>query len=235
MKILVIADEESQKIWDFFRKEDYADIDLVISCGDLKADYLSFIATMIAVPVLYVHGNHDDKYERKPPEGCICIEDTVYMFHGIRILGLGGSYRYKPGVNQYTEVQMERRIRRLFWKIRRKGGIDILVTHAPAGGMHDGEDLCHKGFDAFYRVINKYHPKYMLHGHVHPEYGNFKREREHPSGTKIINVCGKYVLHVGKDEHPAEGRTGSLLYDLYKNVAMAGGKRRSHAVYTEEE
>ena len=86
MKILVIADEESQKIWDFFRKEDYADIDLVISCGDLKADYLSFIATMIAVPVLYVHGNHDDKYERKPPEGCICIEDTVYMFHGIRIL-----------------------------------------------------------------------------------------------------------------------------------------------------
>ena len=131
MKILVIADEESQKIWDFFRKEDYADIDLVISCGDLKADYLSFIATMIAVPVLYVHGNHDDKYKRKPPEGCICIEDTVYMFHGIRILGLGGSYRYKPGVNQYTEVQMERRIRRLFWKIRRKGGIDILVTRAP--------------------------------------------------------------------------------------------------------
>ena len=78
MKILVIADEESQKIWDFFRKEDYADIDLVISCGDLKADYLSFIATMIAVPVLYVHGNHDDKYKRKPPEGCICIEDTAF-------------------------------------------------------------------------------------------------------------------------------------------------------------
>ena len=38
MKILVIADEESQKIWDFCRKEDYADIDLVISCGVLKAD-----------------------------------------------------------------------------------------------------------------------------------------------------------------------------------------------------
>ena len=47
MKILVIADEESQKIWDFFRKEDYADIDLVISCGDLKADYLSAGAAKI--------------------------------------------------------------------------------------------------------------------------------------------------------------------------------------------
>ena len=156
MKILVIADEESQKIWDFFRKEDYADIDLVISCGDLKADYLSFIATMIAVPVLYVHGNHDDKYERKPPEGCICIEDTVYMFHGIRILGLGGSYRYKPGVNQYTEVQMERRIRRLFWKIHRKRGID--PNYFVHGHMHMnyGRDIPREDFIGDTKVINAY-------------------------------------------------------------------------------
>ena len=107
MKILVIADEESQKIWDFFRKEDYADIDLVISCGDLKADYLSFIATMIAVPVLYVHGNHDDKYKRKPPEGCICIEDTVYMFHGIRILGLGCRLHWtSESFSEYRTLRM---------------------------------------------------------------------------------------------------------------------------------
>ncbi len=159
MKILVIADEESQKIWDFFRKEDYADIDLVISCGDLKADYLSFIATMIAVPVLYVHGNHDDKY-------------------------------------QYTEVQMERRIRRLFWKIRRKGGIDILVTHAPAGGMHDGEDLCHKGFDAFYRVINKYHPKYFVHGHMHMNYGRDIPREDFIGDTKVINAYERYVIEI---------------------------------------
>ena len=163
---MVIADEESKYLWDFFDKSKLEGVDLIISCGDLNPNYLSFLTTFAAAPVLYVHGNHDDKYERKPPEGCICIEDTVYMFHGIRILGLGGSYRYKPGVNQYTEVQMERRIRRLFWKIHRKRGIDILVTHAPAGGMHDGEDLCHKGFDAFYRVINKYHPKYFVHGHM---------------------------------------------------------------------
>ena len=151
---------------------------------------------MIAVPVLYVHGNHDDKYERKPPEGCICIEDTVYMFHGIRILGLGGSYRYKPGVNQYTEVQMERRIRRLFWKIHRKRGIDILVPHAPAGGMHDGEDLCHKGFDAFYRVINKYHPKYFVHGHMHMNYGRDIPREDFIGDTKVINAYERYVIEI---------------------------------------
>ena len=125
------------------------------------------------------------------------------MFHGIRILGLGGSYRYKPGVNQYTEVQMERRIRRLFWKIRRKGGIDILVTHAPAGGMHDGEDLCHKGFDAFYRVINKYHPKYFVHGHMHMNYGRDIPREDFIGDTKVINAYERYVIEIKKlsDNH----------------------------------
>ena len=52
MKILFIADVEAMVYWDFFKKEDFADIDLIISCGDLKADYLSFLATMTTLPVL---------------------------------------------------------------------------------------------------------------------------------------------------------------------------------------
>jgi predicted phosphodiesterase len=73
MKILVLADEEAKVYWDFFKKEDFADIDLIISCGDLKASYLSFLATMVPVPVLYVRGNHDDDYKKDPPGGCTCI------------------------------------------------------------------------------------------------------------------------------------------------------------------
>ena len=66
MKILAIADEESKYLWDFFEKSKVEGIDLIISCGDLDPHYLSFLATLAAVPVLYVHGNHDDKYERIP-------------------------------------------------------------------------------------------------------------------------------------------------------------------------
>lgn len=36
----------------------------------------------------------------------VCIEDTVYVHNGVRILGLGGSMRYNSGVFQYTEWQM---------------------------------------------------------------------------------------------------------------------------------
>ena len=78
MKILFIADQESEAYWDFFRKEDFEGVELIVSCGDLKPAYLSFLATMVSVPVLYVHGNHDDKYDRTPPEGCICIENHIY-------------------------------------------------------------------------------------------------------------------------------------------------------------
>ena len=97
MKILVIADEECASLWDFFDKSKVEDIDLIISCGDLDPRYLSFLVTMTTVPVLYVHGNHDGKYEYIPPEGCTCIEDDIFVYEGVRILGLGGSMRYTKG------------------------------------------------------------------------------------------------------------------------------------------
>lgn len=79
---------------------------------------------------MYVHGNHDDKYNVKPPEGCICIEDEIYEYEGVRFLGLGGSNRYKPGENQYTQKEMTKRVKKLWWKLKRKNGFDVLVTHS---------------------------------------------------------------------------------------------------------
>ncbi len=59
MKILCLADEENKAYWDYFRKEKLDDIDLMLSCGDLKAEYLTFLVTMGHAPLLYIHGNHD--------------------------------------------------------------------------------------------------------------------------------------------------------------------------------
>ena len=196
MKILFLADEESKVYWDYFKKEQFEGIDLIISCGDLKPEYLSFLATLVPVPLLYVHGNHDDKYDKRPPEGCICIEDRIYNFNGIRILGLGGSYRYKDGVNQYTELQMARRLAKLKLKLTINRGFDILVTHSPAYGFHDGEDQCHRGFDSFNRLINTYHPKYFVHGHVHMNYGRQFPRVDAIGDTKVINAFERYILEV---------------------------------------
>ena len=153
MKILILADIESKYLWDYFEKEKLEGIDLIVSCGDLKPQYLSFLASFTKAPVLYVCGNHDDCYESTPPEGCTCIEDKIYKFNGLRIMGLGGSIRYNKGKNQFTQEQMKNRLKRMWLKIKWNKGIDILVTHAPAKGLNDGDDYVHKGFEAFIDIL----------------------------------------------------------------------------------
>lgn len=194
MKILAISDEESKYLWDFYERGKLDGIDLIISCGDLDPHYLSFLVTMSSVPVLYVKGNHDNKYDRQPPEGCTCIEDSIFVYNGVRILGLGGSMRYKGGPNQYTEEQMKRRVRKLFWQILRHRGFDILVTHAPAYQVNDGEDLPHRGFRIFCDLMEKYKPKFFLHGHVHKSYGKCYKQYDKYGDTHVINACGKCVF-----------------------------------------
>ncbi len=196
MKILFIADVESKMYWDFFQKEDFEGIDLIVSCGDLNPEYLSFLATMTPIPVLYVQGNHDDCYKDHPPGGCVCIEDRIYNFNGLRILGLGGSHRYKEGTYQYTEQQMRKRIRKLRFRLLAAGGIDILVTHAPASGFHDEDNPCHRGFAAFNLLIDRYHPKYFVHGHVHMNYGRSFPRKDKIGETTVINAYEKYILEI---------------------------------------
>ena len=193
MKILVISDEESKLYWDFYKPGTFDGIDLIISCGDLSPHYLSFIATFAHAPVLYVNGNHDGKPESPMPEGCICIEDKIYEFNGIRILGLGGSMRYKDGPNMFSQREMRSRVRKLKFKLWRSKGIDILVTHSPAYKLGDGDDLPHIGFAVFNELLDKYSPKYFLHGHVHLNYGSgFNRVTKY-NDTTIING---YIKHL---------------------------------------
>ena len=196
MKILAIADIEEPRFWEHWNQGRTQDIDLIISCGDLNPAYLEFLVTMTNRPLLYVRGNHDTRYDERPPEGAICIEDQVYDHNGLRILGLGGSMRYRQGKDMYTEAEMRRRVWKAGRAIRRAGGIDILVTHAPAKGYGDLSDLAHTGFDVFNHLLEKRQPEYMLHGHVHKNYERIRGEIAHPSGTRIINAYGHRVIEI---------------------------------------
>ena len=189
---MAIADEECKALWDHYEQGKLDDIDLIISCGDLDPRYLSFLATFARCPVLYVHGNHDKKYKDIPPEGCICIEDQIYEYKGVRILGLGGSMEYTGAAHQYTEKKMTARVKKLRWKLRFKKGFDILVTHAPAHQLNDGDDLPHKGFQVFRDLMEQYKPKYFIHGHMHKNYGKIKNPIESYGTTQIINAFVKH-------------------------------------------
>ena len=118
MKILAISDEEVPGFYEYYTPGTFDGYDLILACGDLKRRYLEFIVTLAPCPVLYVRGNHDESYKTEPPEGCICIEDQIYVYKGIRIMGLGGCQKYKEGMNFYTEKEMKKR--RKEWKKPRK-------------------------------------------------------------------------------------------------------------------
>ena len=224
MKILLIADTEERSLrdrWTEDTAERLADVGLVLSAGDLRPDYLEFLVTMLNVPLVYVRGNHDGYYDERPPEGCENADGRIVEVecysgsekHNIRILGLGGSMRYKSGAaDMYTESEMKARVRKAERIIRKRrlaarisGGtenagmpdFDILLTHAPCRGYGDMDDLPHTGFECFNELLNKYSPQLHCYGHVHQEYGRIDRRLRHPSGTLLINGSGYQIIDFG--------------------------------------
>ena len=80
MKILCVSDNEEYELYEGWTDEEaekLKDIGLILSAGDLDPEYLEFLVTMLNVPLLYVRGNHDSRYDEEPPEGCIDIDDKV--------------------------------------------------------------------------------------------------------------------------------------------------------------
>ena len=203
MKILCISDDEDPALWDHFSKSRLEGIDLIISCGDLKPEYLRFLVTMANVPLLYVHGNHDECYEWDAPEGCDCIDNAVVRYNGVIIAGLPGCRKYREGKFQITEHKMRALVWRLSFGIRRAKGLDILVTHAPPRGCGDLDDRPHMGFQAFYRIIDEFTPKLLLHGHVHMTYDLSIPREERIADTQVINVSNRYIIEIPDKPHPA--------------------------------
>lgn len=211
MNILVVSDEECPALWEHYIPGRLKEYDLILSCGDLKSEYLSFLVTMAHCPLLYIHGNHDEHYDRRPPDGCDCIEDKLVTYNGLRILGLGGCRQYHPGPHQYTEQQMRRRIRKLRWQIRRAGGVDLVLTHSPAQGLGDDSDPAHMGFEALRELLDQYHPAYLVHGHVHLRYHHEQPRTLTYQNTTIVNAYERYALCVPDREYPAD-RKNVLLW-----------------------
>ena len=188
MRILAVSDVDAKYFFDYYVPGKLDEFDLILACGDLRREYLEFLVTMSNRAVLYVHGNHDESFDQRPPEGCVCVDDRIYVWNGIRILGLGGSHRYRDGKYMFTERQMRRRIRRLWFRLWRHKGFDILLTHAPARHINDFDSISHRGFECFVELLEKYRPKYFVHGHIHKNYGVHVPQKTVRGDTVIINA-----------------------------------------------
>lgn len=215
MRALVIADQETDILWGRFDKARFSNVDIVIACGDLKPAYLTFLVTMLPVPVLYVYGNHDRRYAPEDYQGCTCIDGSVFTYRGIRFMGLGGVCSAAPKPHHYSEAQMRRRIRRLMPKVAYSGGFDVLVTHSAPQDVGDGEGY-HKGFACFRELMDVFKPAYCFHGHQHLNYAPMSIRCRQYGSTQVVNGFGWTVVEL--PEHPAPRLTAKAFLNRWKDA-----------------
>jgi Icc-related predicted phosphoesterase len=214
-RLLAIADERSPAL----TVEAIKDIapDIVVSCGDLPFSYVEFVASAANRPLLFVPGNHDPSLRREPvlttrpfsyeaewgdtigPRGGLNLDGKIRRERGITFAGLGGSIRYRPGANQYTDREMLVRVvrleaRSLSRRIRGGGRIDVIVTHSPPRGLGDMDDNAHRGFQSFHALVKLLRPRLLLHGHIHPH--GFDKPDRMLGETRVINVVPHRVVEV---------------------------------------
>ncbi len=200
MRIMAVSDRIIEKLYAADVSSRYSNLDLIIGCGDLPYYYLEFLTTALNTDLLYVRGNHDigPQYTTNGRvltgvPGGIDIHGRFVIKKGLLIAGLEGSMRYRPGAPyMYSEREMSLMVTRMapsfLWNLARYGrGIDILVTHSPPYGIHDGRDVAHQGFKIFRTLMQYFPPKYLLHGHVHVYRQDVPRETRFKE-TMVINV-----------------------------------------------
>ncbi len=217
MKILCVSDQIDPLVYSSGAKDYFKDIDMVLCAGDLAMEYIDYIVTTLNVPTYFVFGNHNLEefgfYHPSESQSHIVHHETLKYCHGaiyagfrvhksgkILIAGCSGSMRYNTGMCQYSNSQMLFRLikmipRLIFNKIRYGRYLDIFLTHASPLGIHDKEDLCHKGFSSYVWFLKKFKPRFMVHGHIHL-YDSQETRVSQLDTTTIVNAFSHYTIEI---------------------------------------
>lgn len=205
MKILAVSDKRQPHFLNpEFLRQHYGDVGMLVSCGDMDADYLDFISTVLNLPLFFVRGNHDTTYGDGSPGG-VNLHRRIKVYQGVRMVGLEGSIRYnKDSGAQYTEGQMRWNIFQVLPTLliaRRKYGysVDLIVTHSPPRHIHDREDNTHRGFKSFLWLLKWTRPRYLIHGHI-DIYDQRTIRETHFHHTLVVNINPSRVLTIERTD-----------------------------------
>jgi Icc-related predicted phosphoesterase len=202
MRVLAVSDQVVESLYGPAVRRIAEGVGLILSCGDLPSAYLDYLVSMLDVPLLYVMGNHAGAGgEKEFPDGGLNLDNRVVECQGLLVAGLEGSIRYNNwGTFQNTDNEMRAKIAGLspalfLNKFRHGRFLDILVTHAPPYGIHDGQDLAHQGFKSFLWLIDHYRPDYLIHGHQHI-YDRRTVTESIRGRTLVVNAFGYKILNI---------------------------------------
>jgi Icc-related predicted phosphoesterase len=197
MRILSLSDTIVSLIYSPLIRSRHEGVDIILGCGDLPYYYLEYVFTSLEAPLYFVRGNHDKVLEhssagqRTGPHGGIDLHSRTVTYKGLLLAGVEGSLRYRPGPYQYTQAEMWWLVYRLIPGLLRNRLVygrylDVFVTHAPPTGVHDSDDLPHRGINAFRWLVKVFQPALHIHGHIHIYYPGTAMET-HLGVTRVIN------------------------------------------------
>jgi Icc-related predicted phosphoesterase len=206
VKILAISDQVVERLYSLSSSGHFQDVELIFGCGDLPYEYLEYLVTILNVPMFYVPGNHDPRFDlhlaQAHADGGTNMDLKIVRHKKFLIGGFGGSIRYRPdGINQYTQSEAYFRAFSLLPylylnRVQYGRALDILISHSPPFGIHDDIGSAHEGLKALNWLIRIARPRYLFHGHTHV----YKRNLEHTETTvgltKIINVYPYKAMEV---------------------------------------
>ena len=155
LRVAILTDHPDDRIASYCHNAD-----VLVTLGDLYPQDIPDVA----IPHLYVHGNHDNPATPlADAPGRHNLHLRTVAVDGVTFGGFEGSPRYKPrGHYLYDDEE----VARLLADLPRP---DVLLTHAPATCLETPGDAVHRGFPAFDDYIERVAPAYHLCGHVHDE------------------------------------------------------------------
>lgn len=213
MRILTVSDKVEPVLYGPYIRERVGAIDLILACGDLPYYYLEYIVGLLDAPLYYVHGNHDQVASRADAPlargataatsfgWAVNLHARAANHRGLLLAGLEGCRRYRPDAPfQYSESEAKLQTwtlgRHLLPNRVRYGRfVDILITHAPPRGIHDDEDLPHRGFESYLAFLRRFRPLLMIHGHQHVYNRNTITETIYEQ-TRVMNTYGYRVIEL---------------------------------------
>ena len=183
MRALVIADLQARDL-DLEVLQDPA-LEVILSCGDVYNSTYRQIRYRSNLPILAVHGNHDDD-DWPEGVGVVDLHQRVHCLGGLRFGGFQGCWRYKPHSDYlYTDEEVAQALREF-------PAVDVFLAHSPMAGVHDVDDGVHNGFPALRHYVERHGPALFLHGHSH-----------RPATSRIGSTQAICVLHWLKLDLPS--------------------------------
>jgi Icc-related predicted phosphoesterase len=195
IRLLAVSDVLDPTLADARNRAAVMPIDLIVGCGDLDCDDLSFIADGFDAPMDYVMGNHDSD-DRWKQCGATCPEairsTAIRHSAGLSIAGLNWPGTRGKGGNRSERAAWSQSMKLV---TRRIGHFEpmIILSHVPPFGVGDvPTDAYHRGFKGYRWLMERIEPTLWLHGHT-PLAASTEWDLQ--SGrTRVVNVTGAVVI-----------------------------------------